>query len=57
MLPKQPKTPDNYTELPKDEEEFRNIIGKRLAQESHKVSVTMPRIAASSKQFLRPSKA
>ena len=55
LLPKQPKTPGNYAELPKDEEELHNIIGKRLAiQESHKVSVTMPRIAASPKVISSP---
>jgi hypothetical protein len=42
-------------ELPKDEEELHNIICKRLAiQESHKVSVTMPRIAASPKVISSP---
>ena len=35
--------------LPKDEEDLHNIIDKRLAQESHKVSLTMPKIAASTK--------
>ena len=43
------QNPCDYVELPKDEEDIHNIIDMRLAQESHKVSLTMPKIAASTK--------